>query len=371
MIHEQTPYTFDRVVRLALGAGVLAALVWLAAYLSDVLAPFAAALLAAYLMHPLVLRLERMFKRRAPAVFAALVLTALGLGLAVLAVAPLVGAEVRHMGALLREVVQNSELAARAAERLPADVWQTLRELAARPDVQALFGGGDALALGKAVADKVLPGVWGVLRGAAGVAGALAGLVVVLLYVVFLLLDYERLRAGWTRALPPRHRGWVTELAGDFRLAMGRYFRAQALVAALVGVLFAVGFGLIGLPLGILLGLFIGLLNMVPYLQIAGFVPAFFLGAVHALETGTNLWTVMLLIVAVFAVVQLIQDAVLVPRIMGDATGLSPAFILLSLSVWGKLLGMLGLLVAIPMTCLCWAWYQRLVTGEGGPPPAP
>ncbi len=58
--------------------------------------------------------------------------------------------------------------------------------------------------------------------------------------------------------------------------------------------------------------------------------------------TGTNLWTVMLLILAVFAVVQLIQDAVLVPRIMGDATGLSPAFILLSLSVWGKLLACSG-----------------------------
>jgi predicted PurR-regulated permease PerM len=108
------------VVRLALGAGVLAALVWLAAYLSDVLAPFAAALLAAYLMHPLVLRLERMFKRRAPAVFAALVLTALGLGLAVLAVAPLVGAEVRHMGALLREWCQGrSWPPARRTERLP------------------------------------------------------------------------------------------------------------------------------------------------------------------------------------------------------------------------------------------------------------
>jgi predicted PurR-regulated permease PerM len=150
---------------------------------------------------------------------------------------------------------------------------------------------------------------------------------------------------------------------------MGRYFRAQAWWPRWVCVLFAVGFGLTSCPWAFA-RMIICLLNMVPYLQSRASA-RFFLGAVHALETGTNLWTVMLLILAVFAVVQLIQDAVLVPRIMGDATGLSPAFILLSLSVWGKLLGMLGLLVAIPMTCLCWAWYQRLVTGEGGPRPAP
>ena len=67
----------------------------------------------------------------------------------------------------------------------------------------------------------------------------------------------------------------------------------------------------------------------------------------------------------VFAVVQIIQDAVLVPKIMGRVTGLSPAMILLSLSVWGKLLGVFGLLIALPMTCLLLAYYRRfLVTAE-------
>ncbi len=361
---DATNTTFDRAVRLVLAAAAVAALVWLAAYLADVLAPFAAALLAAYLMNPLVERIQRLTKRRAPAVFIALALVAAAGALAALLTAPLLAAEVRHMGQLLRQLVQESDLAARAADRLPPDIWAAVRDFASRAEIQQLFGSGSALALGKTLAAKVLPGVWGVLRGAAGAVGALAGLVVLVLYVVFLLLDFERLRGSWTDALPPRHKGWITDLAHDFRLAMSRYFRAQALVAALVGVLFAIGFGLIGLPLAVLLGLFIGLLNMVPYLQLAGFVPAFFLGAVHALETGADLWTTMALILAVFAVVQLIQDAVLTPRIMGDATGLSPAFILLSLSVWGKLLGMLGLLVAIPMTCLCWAWYRRLLTGR-------
>ena len=72
-----------------------------------------------------------------------------------------------------------------------------------------------------------------------------------------------------------------------------------------------------------------------------------------------NIWAMCGLTILVFAVVQAIQDSFLVPRIMGRVTGLSPAVILLSLSVWGKLLGLLGLLIALPMTCLLIAYYRR------------
>jgi predicted PurR-regulated permease PerM len=117
--------------------------------------------------------------------------------------------------------------------------------------------------------------------------------------------------------------------------------------------------------LGILLGLFIGLLNMVPYLQIIGLIPAFLLALIHALEMGGDFWMILSLTGLVFAVVQIIQDAILVPKIMGRVTGLSPAMILLSLSIWGKLLGVFGLLIALPMTCLLLAYYRRfLVTAE-------
>lgn len=113
--------------------------------------------------------------------------------------------------------------------------------------------------------------------------------------------------------------------------------------------------------MGILLGFFVGLLNLVPYLQLIGLIPAVVLAAIHALETGQSFWVVMGMTGLVFVVVQIIQDAVLVPRILGKAMGLSPAVMLLSLSIWGKLLGMLGLLIALPMTCLVLAYYRRLV----------
>jgi predicted PurR-regulated permease PerM len=88
-------------------------------------------------------------------------------------------------------------------------------------------------------------------------------------------------------------------------------------------------------------------------------VPAFLLAALGALASGGNVWIALALCGLVFAVVQTLQDMVLVPRIIGRSLGLNPVAILLSLSIWGRLLGALGLLIALPMTCLLLAWYRR------------
>ena len=140
------------------------------------------------------------------------------------------------------------------------------------------------------------------------------------------------------------------------------YFRAQALIASIVGVLFAIGFSIIGLPLGILLGILIGFLNLIPYLQNIAILPAVFLALLKSLDTGQNFWVILGLVLLIFVVVQAIQDGFLVPKIMGNATGLNPAVILLSLSIWGKILGVLGLLIALPMTYLILSYYQRMIS---------
>ena len=100
---------------------------------------------------------------------------------------------------------------------------------------------------------------------------------------------------------------------------------------------------------------------MVPYLSMLILIPATLLAVMQGLdpESGRSLWLSLVLMGGVFGIVQLLQDTVLVPRIMGKVTGLSPAIILLSISVWGKLLGFLGIIIALPMTCLVLAYYQR------------
>lgn len=146
----------------------------------------------------------------------------------------------------------------------------------------------------------------------------------------------------------------------DVKVSMNRYFRGQACVAFLVGILFSIGFSIVGLPLAILLGLFIGLLNMVPYLQVVGFLPTLLLCMLKS-ATPASFWWLVFGCVIVFVVVQLIQDMILVPRIMGHVMGLNPAIILLSLSIWGTLLGLIGMIIALPLTTLLQSYYERYI----------
>lgn len=219
----------------------------------------------------------------------------------------------------------------------------------------------------QSITDKVLPGIKNVARGTASVLTGLLGLGIILLYVIFLLGDFGSIQTKWQSYLPAGYREPISEFLKEFEATMSRYFRGQVVIAILVGVLLSIGFVIIGLPLAIVLGMFAGILNIAPYLGAIGIVPATLLAAIGAIETGQSPLVAMGLVLVVFAVVQAIQEVVLVPKIQGQSLGLSPWLILLALSVWGQLLGFLGLLIALPMTCLCLSYYRRLLaTSEKG-----
>ncbi len=370
MILDKTPYSFDRVVRMALAAGLLWGAITTLGYLSDVLIPFAVALLLAYILNPLVHRVQRLVKSRGLAIGLTLVSFVVVIGGVCWVVVPLMGREVAHMGRLISDLVSNSRLAEQAANRLPPDLWQALRDYFNTPEVRDFFRTDSFISMAQAALRRILPGLMGIISGTYSVVMALVVPAVVLLYLIFLLMDFQKVRVAWKEMIPPQYRESVVAFVEEFDLAMNRYFRGQTTIAGILGILFATGFSMVGLPMGILLGIFVGLLNLVPYLQLLGLIPAVILAAIHALETGQSFWVVMGLTGLVFLVVQIIQDAILVPRILGKAMGLSPAVMLLSLSVWGKLLGMLGLLIALPMTCLVLAYYRRLVLGSATQAPA-
>ncbi len=361
MILDNRPYSFDRVIRMALGAGLIWAMITTLGYLSDVLIPFAVALILAYIMNPAVRLVEGYVRNRGLAIG----LTLLGFVLLVAGifwiVVPLMGREVAHMGRLISDLVSNSKLAEAAAKRLPPDVWQTLREYFNTPEVQNFFRTDSFISMAQATLRKVVPGLMGILSGTYSVIMALVVPGVVFMYLIFLLLDFQKVRVVWKEMIPAAYREGVISFVEEFDLAMNQYFRGQILISGILCIVFAVGFSLIGLPMGVLLGVLLGVMTMIPYLQVIGAIPAVMLAAIHALETGQSFWMVLGLTGVVFVVVQIVQDVILVPKILGKAMGLSPAVMLLSLSIWGKLLGMLGLLIALPMTCLVLAYYRRLV----------
>jgi predicted PurR-regulated permease PerM len=359
MIPNDRSFTFDRVVQLALFAGLAWGLVLLLDYLSDVLLPFVTGLVVAYFLDPVTNRVQHVIKQRVLAALFTLVSITLAVSLVVWFMVPMVGNELAEMGRTVSKMAANTELAQAAKEHLPENVWEEVNEILKRDDVKRYLTSDGAVQMAKDTAKKLLPGVWGVLSGAANVLTFITGLLVIMLYVVFLLIDYHNMAARWRDYLPPSMRDDVSRFVEEFIQATNRYFRSQALVACCVAVLFAIGFSIIGLPLAILMGIFIGLLNMVPYLQIVGTIPCLLLAGLKALEQGDNFLGALGLVLLVFGVVQLIQETVLVSRFQGEAMGLSPAIILLSISVWGKLLGFLGLILALPLTCLGLAYYRR------------
>jgi len=174
-------------------------------------------------------------------------------------------------------------------------------------------------------------------------------------------LNYDKLANGLFKSIPPNYRTLVTEIIMDIENGMNRYFRGQALIALIVGILFSIGFSIIHLPLAILLGLFIGLINMVPYLKIIGIIPTATMGLLRSVETGQSYGSVLLGIAIVFILIQMTEDLILTPKIMGKVTGLNPAVILLSLSIWGSLLGIVGMIIALPLTTLIMSYYKRFV----------
>ena len=117
--------------------------------------------------------------------------------------------------------------------------------------------------------------------------------------------------------------------------------------------------------MGIAMGLIIGLLNMVPYMQALGIPPCIILCLLQSAQTGQPVWWTLLMMAIVFVVVQSIQDMVLTPKIMGNVTGMSPAAILLSLSIWGALFGVIGMIIALPLTTLIISYYHRYIANRG------
>ena len=208
---------------------------------------------------------------------------------------------------------------------------------------------------------QIAPQVWSFLSNTFSVLLSVTMVFLIMLYFIFILLDYEKIANGWPQLIPGKYRPFVEGLVEDVECNMNRYFRGQALIALCVGILLAVGFKIIDFPLAVTLGLFIGVLNLIPYMQTIGIIPMLILALLRSAETGENFWIIFGLALLVLGIVQMIQDLFLTPRIMGKAMGLNPAIILLALSIWGTLLGFIGLIIALPLTTLCLSYYKRFI----------
>jgi predicted PurR-regulated permease PerM len=357
----KTPYTFDRVVRIVIGLTVLTLLFLLFRRLESVLTPFFVGWLLAYLLHPIVsfFQYKLKLKSRVISIIVTLVLFFGSITGLVLMLIPMIAGEMKNMSVLLQNFTANFTF----DSFLPIAWQHALVGYISDIDVLELIRNPNTIDMVK----KIAPQLWSIVGSSIGFIISTVALIIVVLYLIFILMDYEKINNGWPRIIPPRYRSIVMEITGDIEDNMNRYFRGQALIALIVGVLFTIGFVIIDLPMAILFGLFVGLLNLVPYLQTVAIIPGFFLILLKAAEPGGSLGTAVLSVAIVFVLIQGFQDMVLVPKIMGRVTGMRPAVILLSLSIWGALMGIIGMIIALPMTTLILSYYNRWVIRDEMP----
>jgi len=197
------------------------------------------------------------------------------------------------------------------------------------------------------VGGKALSAGAGFLRG----AGAMLSWAVMPVYLVFFLIGggvaVDKLD-DYLPFLKPETRKDVIFLVKEFVSILVAFFRGQLLIALLQGLLFAIGFSIVGLKFGFVLGLVLGFLNIIPYL---GSMVGLGITLPLAYFQQGGGWGTLIGVIVVFIVVQMIEGYVLTPKIMGDRTGLHPMAIIVAVFFWGSALsGILGMILAIPLT---------------------
>ena len=350
--------TFDRFIRGVLFVALLALFVAGINWLSAVLLPFFAAWAIAWILAPVVnfLYVRCYIRPRFVAVVLTLILAiAIAVGALWLIVPPFLDGILHIKDALLRYLENDSGHVV-----LPNWMQNLLQEWLDSLQLENKLKQGNVLQMLR----TSLPHVWNVVQSTANVVISLASSAFALLYLVLLLADYDHYATVWLKYVPRSQRAFLEKLSNDVAHNMRGYFRGQVLVAISNGVMFSIGFWLIGLPMPVGMGVFVGVLSFIPYIQVLGILPAALLALLQMADTGSSFWGMMALVIVVYIVVQVLQDTIFTPRIMGRIMGLSPAVVLLSLSVWGYIAGIIGLMVALPLTTLILAYYQRYILEE-------
>lgn len=345
--------TFDSFIRGILTGGIIFGLLYLVNYLSGVLLPFFIAWLIAYMIYPMVTFVQ--YKLKVKNRIASIIIVLLSLTIVITLSSIVLIPPFIEEFSKLKELLSNYFIVGSQKAAIPGTIENFVKEY-----MIEVKDSLNEVNITQAIR-SLLPKAWTLLSQSVSLIVSIFAAFIVILYMFFILLDYESIASGWINLVPKKYRETTNRIVTDVKDGMNRYFRGQALVAFSVGILFCIGFLIIDFPLAIGFGLFIGLLNMVPYLQLVALVPTILLALLKAADTGGNFWWILCCALLVFCIVQVIQDAFIVPKVMGKITGLNPAIILLSLSIWGALMGIVGMIIALPCTTIILSYYKRFI----------
>lgn len=354
---NKQPFTLDRTVRTVGGILLLVGIILLTKRLSGVLLPFFAAWLLAYMLNPFVRFFQQKLKIKKRGLAVACVFFTI--------FCAIFGVVYFAATSITNEIVEMKKLTTNyfAMEHnasLPPLVANFFQDTFSHVEFDRWLETDRLLATIKSVIPKAFDMVSASFQYLTG----LVVLFIFCLYLFFISMDYDKLSEMWPQYIPKKYRSFTATIVNDLTEKMDTYFRKQALISFILGILFAIGFSILDLPMAVLMGLLVGVLNMIPYMHSLGIIPPLCVALMQSAIGGPNFWWTALFILLIFAVNQLILDGLLTPKIMGNATGLHPAIILLSLSIWGSLMGVIGMIIALPVTTIIVSYYQYFVIDQ-------
>jgi len=335
--------------------GLLIGLLLLAFFLyliRPVVIPFLLALLLAYFLDPAADVLEKRGMPRSAAVALVFAAFVLGAGLLLAFLVPAVKQEL----VLVKKDLP--EYARRLTELFPASLLDWLG-ISKGQDLESLLNRAleGARNLSIDVLKQLLLFLSRAFTSTFSFLLAVLGYLIIPVYLFYLLRDFDRIKDGMLKLIPPRHRQDVVEVAGEVDSVLGGFIRGQLLVCLVLAVLYSVGLMMIGVDLALLIGILSGAAFVIPYL---GTILGTALAGLMAVAKFHDLLHPAM-VVGWFCLVQALEGTVITPRLVGNRVGLHPLGTILAVLAGGELFGFLGLLLAVPVTASANVLFRHFV----------
>lgn len=347
-------WNIDRIMTLILGVAISICILWLIYYLRDALLPFFVACVIAYMLQPIVELNRKIFRLKGRGFASILTIVEVVLIISLIAwlTLPIIIKELNELGSIIHDV-------SKGHRPLPPFYASCINFIDKYLDPSYI-----SKWLASMNINDLLSKGGSILEQSAEVIIHTVAWLLTLIYVLFILIDYPQIVRGFKKIIPQKHREQALTIVNDIKNSMNHYFRGQGIVALCAAVLYCIGFYIVGLPLSLPMGVLVGILYMIPYFQYITLIPVAAICLVYSLGGEVHFLAELGKCALVYIVSQSICDYIITPHIMGKELGLNPAIILLSLSVWGSLLGIIGMIIALPITALIMAYYEKYISNR-------
>ena len=348
----------DQIKYWTIAASILLIFLWL---LGDILLPFVLGAAIAYLLDPIVDRLERLGTGRVLGTILILIAAFFVLFFIFLLLIPLVIDQFRLLAAAAPDLVTSVQ----------ALVLNQIASIS--PESEAL---NSTLSKLSTMAQEKLGIIFGsVMASAISLIDIIMLMVITPVVAVYLLVDWDRILEKINELLPLDHASVVRSLASEIDSTLSAFVRGMIAVCLVLGIYYATALSLIGLEFGLIIGFIAGLVSFIPYVGAL-------LGGVLAIGLALiQFWgdfELVALVVGVFIVGQIFEGNILTPKLVGNSVGLHPVSLILALSLFGAFFGFIGLLLAVPLAASAGVIFRflikkykmsRLFLGENGSKP--